>query len=284
MGIKNFECGAISEMGGIFIEHTGCSKNTELFYHDFISVSYAAYGIGIFECEGNIVPVHEGNIFVVNPDIVHRFQPVKRLEYMELFHCYFYPHMIGDTWSTLKELFPDETAFFDLKTPYIVTEDNIGRSIRNIMVRMLDEVSRRNPGYKYTLKNCFSVLMTDIFRNRSLPPSRTIYSPNKTVDEVIRYINYHISCDISVREIAAANHISESYLCRLFKKNTGMTITGFINKLKTDRVKDILKNTDRSIENIGDYVNCSTSYLKSIFKKNTGMTMNAYRAKHRRSN
>lgn len=107
-----------------------------------------------------------------------------------------------------------------------------------------------------------------------------VFNRNKIVDKTIRYINYNFNFGVRVCDIAEALHLSEEYLCRLFKKHTGMTIKQFIINLKIERIKDLLKNTDRNIESIAVSLNCDQTYLNRLFKKHTGMTLLNYRKKY----
>lgn len=280
MNGQKWGCPALNDRGGIFLEHIGCGSSAVPGCHDFIMIAYVAYGAGYHDIDNKTLKVCEGDVFVINPDVVHCFRSDEDTEFMELFYCYFLPDMLEDIWRSLKINFPDDEDFFSGKASYLYTKDGRNKNMRNTLVHMIDEFSHSPAGYNYMLKSYFTILMTNILRRHRASFNNPVYSQNKTVDEVIRYINYHIAYDITVSDIAEANHISEEYLCRLFKKHTGMTVVEFINKIKMEKVADILKNTDRSIENIADYVNCSTSHLKRLFKRYSGMSMNAYRNKY----
>ena len=85
---------------------------------------------------------------------------------------------------------------------------------------------------------------------------------------------------MKLADISEAFHLSEEYLCRLFKKHTGTTIKQFILKLRIEKIKDLLQNTDRSIESIAVSLGCGQEYLSRLFKKHTGMSLLEYRKKH----
>lgn len=280
MDIPKFECKALADRGGIFLEHIGCANDAISSYHDFVMIAYVAYGTGYHDIDDTTLKVYEGDVFIVNPNVVHCFRSSVDIKYMELFYCYFMPDKIPDIWAALQIDFPDDEDFFSGKSSYLYMKDRQNKNIRNTLVCMLDEFAHSPAGYSYILRSYLTIILTTVLRQHRAAMNNPVYSQNKTVDEIIRYINYHIAYDIKVSDIAEANHLSESYLCRLFKKHTGMTIVEFINKIKMEKVADILKNTDRSIENIADYVNCSTSHLKRLFRNYLGMSMTAYRKKY----
>jgi AraC-like DNA-binding protein len=68
------------------------------------------------------------------------------------------------------------------------------------------------------------------------------------------------------------------YLCRKFKEDTGKTITTYINEIKIDESKRLLKNTDDSLADIAAKLGYSAqNYFQSVFKKIEGVTPTQYR-------
>ncbi|MGN0163075.1 MAG: AraC family transcriptional regulator [Candidatus Ornithomonoglobus sp.] len=281
MDAEKFECGALAERDGIYLEHIGCSQSARIIYHDFVMVAYIAYASGFHELNGKTEPVSEGDIVIIKPGNRHRFYASDNVKWMELYYCYFLPQRFRELWLELKEDFPEYEDFFSNSgTAFLRIRDNSNKEFRNLFVRMIDEFMHTPEGYRYTLQSYFTIFMTKFMRTHKSALNNPVFNQNNLIDEIIRYINYHMYSGISVKKIAEAHHISEEYLCRLFKKHTGKTIIQFINDIKVDKIKDILKNTDRPIESISAAMNCSTVYLKRLFKKSTGMSLGEYRKKY----
>ncbi|MBQ9766341.1 MAG: helix-turn-helix domain-containing protein [Lachnospiraceae bacterium] len=86
----------------------------------------------------------------------------------------------------------------------------------------------------------------------------------------------------SLDEISAHFEISKSYLCRLFKKQTGITIIEYINRLKVQYAYKLLQETDMAINEISHAVGFETViYFNRIFKKVMGATPGEARRKAR---
>jgi AraC-like DNA-binding protein len=69
-----------------------------------------------------------------------------------------------------------------------------------------------------------------------------------------------------------------SYLCNHFKKETGKTITEYINELKVRESKRLLKNSKLSLIEISTRLGFSSqSYFHIVFKKHTGITPQEFR-------
>lgn len=107
---------------------------------------------------------------------------------------------------------------------------------------------------------------------------------SKTVIQVADYIYNHLNEKISLNLLASEFKINKSYLCELFKKETGITINNYILKLKIDAAKKMLIYSDFTPIEISNYfVFSSHSHFISIFKKFTNMTPSEYKKKNYRN-
>src|SRR5699024_1573321 len=62
----------------------------------------------------------------------------------------------------------------------------------------------------------------------------------KQVDDIINYINKNIHEDIPLERISSKFYISTSYICRIFKSATGMTINKYITARRISIAKSLL--------------------------------------------
>ena len=73
----------------------------------------------------------------------------------------------------------------------------------------------------------------------------------------------------------------KKYLCRVFKKYMGMTMTDYLNHVRLDYAINMIQNTDRNILDIAQDLGFSSiSYFNVIFKKRYGIT--PMQARHRK--
>lgn len=81
-------------------------------------------------------------------------------------------------------------------------------------------------------------------------------------------------------DVAKALYLSKNYLCGLFKKQTGMTITYYINSLRTQFACDYLIATTHSVKKISSLCGFeSPSYFNKVFKKFMGCSPSEFREK-----
>lgn len=99
-----------------------------------------------------------------------------------------------------------------------------------------------------------------------------------SVERTFRFIYTHFRDDCSLAEIAGYANQNASALCRSFKKASGYTITGFINRLRVEKACELLRNTNLTITDISYQSGFNTfSYFSTQFKAITGLTPSQYR-------
>ena len=92
------------------------------------------------------------------------------------------------------------------------------------------------------------------------------------------YIYSHIKERITIEDLADELGVSASYLSRLFKKETGTTLTAYVNSKRIDRAVYLLNTQVDSIQDIA--IMCGIpdlTYFTKLFKKAKGMTPTKYR-------
>ena len=73
---------------------------------------------------------------------------------------------------------------------------------------------------------------------------------NNDLSLISNYIQENYLNIQNLDEIAKHFNISKSYLCRIFKKHTGLTVITYLNSLKVQEASRLLIETDKSIEDI----------------------------------
>ena len=91
---------------------------------------------------------------------------------------------------------------------------------------------------------------------------------SQAIKRTIDYIVDNIQKRITLDKISRAVGINRTYLCELFKKETGVSIQRYITKLKIEAAVNMLAYEDFSVLEISDYFSfSSSSHFCSVFKK-----------------
>lgn len=94
---------------------------------------------------------------------------------------------------------------------------------------------------------------------------------NKTLQSVVSYINNNFQTDLSVQSIAKQFFVNISYLCQIFKKETGYTITEYINKLRIEQARSLIHSGELPLGEICERVGFTDyCYFNKVFRKIMG--------------
>lgn len=107
---------------------------------------------------------------------------------------------------------------------------------------------------------------------------------SKPVAECIDYICDNLHMRITLDTLSAYVNLNASYLSRLFKKETGISITEYIQNKKIETAKNMLAYSEYTPAQIANILAFhSQSYFTEVFHKKTGLTPKAYQTLHFRS-
>lgn len=107
-------------------------------------------------------------------------------------------------------------------------------------------------------------------------------SKNKDIiKRAISYINSYYTHPIKLDDVANHVHMNASYLSTLFKRETGVPFSEYVQKIRIEEGKCLLTNTQDSIPSIAISVGFNDqSYFTKVFKKLTGLTPRQYRVEY----
>lgn len=96
--------------------------------------------------------------------------------------------------------------------------------------------------------------------------------------EVVRIVKKEIYQNISRNDIADMVHLNPDYLDRIFKKETGISVTRFIVGEKINIAKRLLAETELPVTILATKLGYTNiSHFSSVFKKSTGLNPVDYR-------
>jgi len=109
-------------------------------------------------------------------------------------------------------------------------------------------------------------------------PSSQNDARGDTVEAIMEYLKNNYMNDIDLNTVASEFALNPSYLSRLFHEKTGVHFTEFINNLRIQKAKELIKTTRYSLDKIGRMAGYQNGrYFSRLFKKREGMTPQEYR-------
>jgi len=101
---------------------------------------------------------------------------------------------------------------------------------------------------------------------------------NHSVRKAIEFIRISLDHDLSLNIISNSTNANPYELSRQFKKETGVTITEYINKQRVNEAVYIMENKIISITTVASMVGFNdVNYFTKVFKKIKGTTPSQYR-------
>ncbi len=98
------------------------------------------------------------------------------------------------------------------------------------------------------------------------------------VKVAMQYTEEHYYEDIGVEQIAAITYVTPNYFSRVFKKETGKSYTEWLNTIRLDKAKILLKDIKHKVYEVADEVGYNDyKIFTHNFKKYVGCTPKEYR-------
>ena len=97
------------------------------------------------------------------------------------------------------------------------------------------------------------------------------------LEQMLDYLNTHFESVISLQELADQIHLSREVCCRLFKKMTGKTITGYLEEYRVNQSLPLVQSCQYSMIQIADMTGFSNaSRFARAFRRQFGCNPGEY--------
>lgn len=261
----------IRDENTITIEKRESQENFVIHDHDFSELVMVFSGNGIHSWNGDDYPITCGDFFYINAKDKHGYYAVNQLKLVNILYK------------------PEKLLFYDLISPYLplVTDSKEKRqwklppSCLSKFIPIIEKIDKecRKPD------NISIHLCESLFLQFILLISRYRYQPNNSpvssvhlIDILITKLNQSISTSFSLNDFSQEHQVASRSLYRLFKTNTGMTITGYLQQLRLCHAATLLRTTDLLISDIAAQCGYEDSnYFSSVFHKKMNITASDYR-------
>lgn len=98
------------------------------------------------------------------------------------------------------------------------------------------------------------------------------------VHQAETYIMEHYTSSITLKDTATHVYISQQYLSRIFRQEKGVSFIDYLNQIRVEKAKILLRSNDRPITAIAAETGYNDyKYFSNVFKKYTGETPREYR-------
>ena len=125
---------------------------------------------------------------------------------------------------------------------------------------------------------CIDNLKISLFEQRVASMQEPKKQEERVITGITRYLQEHLSEDVSLSVLAEEFHLNAQYISQLFKNEIGVGFLAYLTGIRMEKAKQLLLSTSLSVAEIareagyGDY-----RVFTKVFKKNEGVTPSQYR-------
>lgn len=249
--------------------------------HEFFEMVYMKKGNAVFEISGQPVVLGPNDITIIKPKQYHKFN-VKSQSCEFIVLSFKFENTLNKEFSEVS--LHDFLNFVSSKEtgPFITLKVSQKNDIVTLLNRILKERQGEEIGSDFL--NQLLVLELFVLISRALKMEWESSIRDKTpklkelIEIAVKYIHNNFERDISLGDVAKYVFLSPSYFTRAFKDEVGLSPINYLLKLRVERAKELLEDTDHKISDIALSVGFSNQQrFNEIFKKYSRMTPLQYR-------
>lgn len=255
--------------------------------HDNFEMVYIKKGSAVFEIAGEPVSLGPNDIIIIKPRQYHKFIVKSRFacEFIVLNFTFENQQSVGVSDFSLE----DFLNFVSSRETgaYITMKVSQKNEIITLLNRILIERQSDDIGSEFLKYLLVLELFVLISRALKMEWENSIKNKSPKLKELIHaavtFINNNFERDISLGDIARYVFLSPSYFTRAFKEEIGTSPINYLLKVRIERSKELLVDSDEKIGEIALSVGFSNQQrFNELFKKHTGMTPLKYRKTYKR--
>lgn len=276
---------------GIWVQRSshGMHNRLEEHRHDFIELVYVVHGEGHHKINEEWYSIHSGDVYAILPGESHCYLDVHESG-LEIINCLFQPETVRAAWpeldGELSELAYVAPFFNELKhLPRRLQLTHVqSGGVIGLLESVIQEGKAREPGFELLNRLKLIELLVRLSRfvleeQFALKGHRPLASGHEIlVRRVRQYLETNFQQKLTGDSLAKEFNISQRHLNRVFKQETGSSITGMLQQIRIERAKHLLRETPKSIEAIALAVGFSdTSFFTRLFSRMVGNTPGSFR-------
>ena len=246
--------------------------------HEFIEIVYILSGTGKEWIDGKEYPVSDGSLMFINYGQTHAFCADREMVY---YNILLEPEAVSEKIINADNAFAilSLTAFSDFSladtsNPFVSFSCAEREKLEYVLCEMYREYQSSDSGRATVLKSYLSILLAYIFRKMLPGGDRADAAPS----EMLRYIETHFNENLTLSALAKKCFYSPKYFSRVFKERYGITVSEYIQKKRMEKGRELLENTDRTVEEISCMVGyCDATHFYKYFKRFYGITPKEHR-------
>ena len=241
--------------------------------HDEIEIMVIISGeLSFSTTEYGVQTAHPGDMCIFMPHQIHSFST-----YASDIHMYI---------LKLHSRNSREMLNFNLlrfENSLLKKDDPFNSVLREYIDKLCLELQNQERGFGYAVNSLSNLIISEILRSDHLITLDThyekqVFSSAKLLSDVNQYISQYYTESICLEDLARYCHFSKYYFAHQFKEITNMTFYDYLTSYRLDSAKNLLLNTNHSINEIASLCGfTNTRSFNRAFKDQTHCTPSEFK-------
>ena len=180
-------------------------------------------------------------------------------------------------WCHFTAKIMDKNLFDFIQTPYFIEVSNI----KKIETLFNDLIKYYEDNHLSSLLSSKAILLEIIaeFIGHIEPGIHiSLNQSSDSLNSIIEYIEKNISENITIEKLAKIANYHPNYFIRIFKSNIGISPIQYINRIRLEKAKKLIMQSNMTIGEIASSVGINdVSHFSKSFKNYTGFTPSEFK-------
>ena len=256
-------------------------KNVPIHWHNDLEINLIREGEAVFQVYQKSYRVRTGEGFLLNRNVPHSCSSPGN-EHVRYSTILVRPDFLyGDFGSDVeRKCFQPFLQNSAIPCIYLTGFGENGKEILQKLNQVEEAFDRKRFCYELKIKGLLCEAFAMILYGHRQELTKFVpanLQELERLEKMLNYLNIHFTEVISLQDLADQVHLSREVCCRLFKKMTGKTITGYLEEYRVNKSFSLVQSGQYSMTQITEMVGFSNpSRFASAFRKRFGCNPGEY--------
>jgi AraC family transcriptional regulator len=161
-----------------------------------------------------------------------------------------------------------------------------GALLRQLLALLMEEDGGPSRARRQHCQALLNALLHQLCHQLDLHHKKAVINSQSSkflhVQTAVDYIQDHLGERLTAPEVAAQSGLQQSYFRQIFQQTTGLTLHRYIMRLRLERARDLLGNSEMPLAAIAEEVGFSNqSHMTSCFQRHYDVTPGLLRRQRR---
>lgn len=256
-------------------------KNVPIHWHNDLEINLIREGEAVFQVYQKSYRVRTGEGFLLNRNVPHSCSSPGN-EHVRYSTILVRPDFLyGDFGSDVeRKCFQPFLQNSAIPCIHLTGFDENGKEILQKLNQVEEAFDRKRFCYELKIKGLLCEAFAMILYGHRQELTKFVpanLQELERLEKMLNYLNMHFTEVISLQDLADQVHLSREVCCRIFKKMTGKTITGYLEEYRVNKSFSLVQSGQYSMTQITEMVGFSNpSRFASAFRKRFGCNPGEY--------